>query len=125
MTTGDYLAIAGLLAAFVGTPVAVLTFSVRALRSDTAIFRASVAEDVGGLESRMRSVELEKVNRTDWIREQVSVRAKIDVIGRDIAALSAKYDASLGIGASIQRTAKAIEQLAESRMGGKGERDGR
>jgi hypothetical protein len=114
LTSGDYVAAAALLAAFVALPGTITIFMLKGMRTDNANFRAQTASRFQEFEERVREMESEKVDKRDWIREQVSMAAKVDIVGREISALNGKYDASLGIGAGISRTAESIRTLAQA-----------
>lgn len=114
LTATDFVAFAGLLAAFVGLPGAITIFMLKGMKTDNANFRSQTALQFQTFEERVRELELEKVDKRDWIREQVNMAAKVDIVGREISALNGKYDASLGIGAGISRTAESIRALAQA-----------
>lgn len=120
MTTGNYLAIAGLLAAFVGLPGGIVILMLRGLRNDyaaartdLATFRRETRDEFDAVANRIGEVERNKVAQADWVRVATSQMNRMNRMSEQLSELSGKIDASMGVGAGIIRVAQAIENQGE------------
>ena len=113
LTTGDYLAIAGLLAAFMALPGGITILMLKGLRADNVLFRVEIRETLSTLDRRISEVEQSKVSHTDWIRVSASVNNRMDRVSEQLAELSGKMDANFGVSSNLNRIAKALEDHAE------------
>ena len=102
MTATDYLAIAGLLAGFVALPGAVIGVSLRGLH-----------KELGRMDERLVNVEQGNVSHADWVRVCASQNNRMNRVSEQLAELSGKIDATIGILPAVNRIAKALETHAE------------
>jgi hypothetical protein len=114
LMSGDYLAIAGLLAAFVAVPGSIGIYLLRGVREDNAGFRAEVRETLTMIETRLCEVEQNKVSHTEWVRVTVSANSRMNRISEQLAELGGKMDANFGIPPGLNRIAAALEKHAEA-----------
>jgi len=122
MTTGDYLAIAGLLGAFVGVPGGILVLMLKGLRSDYVamsadmkVYRTETRAELNAVRERIAEVEQAKVDQKDWIRVATSQMNRMNRMSEQLSELSGKLDATMGVGAGIGRIAAAIERQGETK----------
>lgn len=129
---GDWAAIAGI----AGAPMALVALYLRSLRSELLTAQASMAKridaherEVGELRTEMREradkldadirlVDEAKAGRKDWLREVMTSRAKLDRIGEEVAAVSAKLDTQFGVGAAVNKLADTLGRMVETKPHG-------
>ncbi len=102
MTATDYLAIAGLLAAFVGLPGGLIGISLRGLR-----------KELNRMDERLVNVEQGNVSHADWVRVAASQNNRMNRVSEQLAELCGKMDATFGIPTGLNRIAKALEGQME------------
>lgn len=120
MTAGDFLAIAGLLAAFVGLPGSIMVFMIKGLRdehattrTDLAFYRRETQQELAAIRSRIDDVERDKVEQKDWVRVATGQMNRMNRMSEQIAELGGKLDATMSVGAGIARIATAIERQGD------------
>jgi len=91
---GDYAVIGGMMAAINGVVLA---------------YVRSVSGRVDRMEVRVQKVEQEKVSQKDWLRIVASQANRQNEMGRMLAEMSGKLDATLGITAGLNRIAEAVK----------------
>lgn len=117
LSGGDYLAIAGLLAAFLGLPGMILIGLVRGLSKslDAAITR--VHERIDQVDQKVAALDGAKIDRKDFLREVIGSRQKLDRVSEQIAGINGRLDAEFGVGAAINNLAGHVGKLLESKIG--------
>jgi len=124
LNAGDYLAIAGLLGAFVGVPAAILLGMLKRMessqvrfrdemRADQHTFRNEMRGDLQRLEDRIGEVEGGKVSQSDWLRVTTSHLNRLNSLSMQLSELGGKIDGSMGIGAGVMRIASALERKTD------------
>ncbi len=114
LTSGDYLAIAGLLAAFVALPGTIAIFMLKGVRGDNVLFRADIRETLATFDARLSTVEQTKVSHADWVRVTASANNRMNRVSEQLAELSGKIDATIGIPPGLNRIAAVLEKQAEA-----------
>ncbi len=112
LTAGDYLAIAGLLSAFVGLPATIILVMLRRVETGAASFRAEIRSHLQRLDDRVGELESGKVSHLDWVRVTTSHLNRLNALSTQMAELCGKIDGSLGMGAGVMRIARALERGA-------------
>ncbi len=102
MTSGDYLAIAGLLAAFIALPGALIGSALKGLKAQMVKF-----------DERLSDVEQSKVSHAEWVRVAASQNNRMNRVSEQLAELSGKMDATFGIPRGLNRIADALEGKSE------------
>jgi len=114
LTSGDYLTIAGLLAAFMTLPGTIIILMLTGLRADNVKFRAEIREALATLDVRITQVEQNKLGREDWIRVTASQTNRLNRVSEQLAELSGQMNAQFGTSGALNRIADVIEKRAEA-----------
>ena len=110
MTLSEIGILATLITVLIGTPLGILIYQTRSMRTETREFREELKAEIGALDDRVSVIEREKADKRDWVRESLSTRAKIDRVLEGVAELKGKIDSEFGVAAAINRVA---ERMAE------------
>lgn len=75
--------------------------------------RDVMSDDIRKLDERLRIVETTKVSHADWVRVSTSQLNRMNRLSEQLAEVSGKIDASIGMAGAVNRIASAIEKQAE------------
>lgn len=98
LSGGDYAGIAGLMALFLSIPVTLIVFNLRSLSRRVEI----VEKELG-----------DKVSHKDWVRLVVSQQNRQNRMSEQLAEVSGKLDATIGIAGGLKRIGDALDRQAE------------
>lgn len=105
LSIGDFAALAGLMVVACGA----LGCYINGLKSDLAAFKREIHETLADHETRIRSVERDKVSTSSWVRVVASHASSLKHARELLAELHGKIDAGNAIGAGVARLAAAVE----------------
>lgn len=125
MTAGNWIALGSFALAFMGFLVGIFQRFSSRIETQTAKIgvdlqglRQQVTDDIKGLDERLRFVESNKVSHADWVRAVAGQNNRMNRVSDQLSELSGKVDASIGLGASLNRVASAIERKASEKPNG-------
>ena len=99
----DFVVIAGLMAAFVGVPIALVVANIRALTRRLEI-----------VEGRVTAIEKEKADKSSWAREVILARNRMDQVATQLTRLEAKADQNWGVAAAMHGLVEEIRKMRET-----------
>jgi len=126
LSLADYGVIAGMLATFVGVPLAIFRAMLGSLdkrlkvKADTHVVAELVkakadAHAVTELDKRLTRLQGDAVSKLDWLREVVTNRKKLDGIAEQVASLTGRIDERIGMGAAVQSIATSLKAMTEGK----------
>lgn len=111
MTAGDYWALAGMLAGFVGLPGSIIIMMLSRMSSQQDLFRSETRAELKAMDGRMNELERTKVGKQDWLREAVSTREKVDKVAECVARIDSRLEGEFGTSAAMNRLAESVERV--------------
>jgi hypothetical protein len=121
MTAANWIALGSFAVGFLGILLGIFQRFSSRIETQTAKvaaelqgLRQNVTEDVRSLDERLRHVEANKVSHADWVRVSTSQLNRMNRLSEQLAEVSGKIDASIGMGGAVNRIASAIEKKLES-----------
>jgi len=107
----------GVLAIIVAMPLGLVGLFLRSIRADARTIREDVVRfqrDMGARvekhEIRLQELEQTRVGHKDWVRVIVAQENRQRALGTQLAELSGKLDATVGIAGGLKRIGDAIER---------------
>ena len=114
LTLTDY----AMLSMIASVPLGLVALYLKAIRGDAETFRKAFGKRLEKIESRVVAVEADKVDHVNWVRVAASQRNAIDRIGRQLAEMGGKLDATVGTGAAMSRLATSIDGYVKANSNG-------